>query len=133
MGGFASLLGCSVCFNINYRRRLYSDNRHISFISSPTAPKCKGFGETQEPAPHGAAAVDVDAHLLVGDLQQLQHHGMGAHVPEQALLLLPALPHRGALLDTEFAESNQNLVYKERIKVSPLTPISVPRTLPTAY
>lgn len=110
---FRFLVRMLCLFHINYRRRLYSDNRHISFISSPTAPKCEVFGETQEPAPHGAAAVDVDAHLLVGDLQQLQHHGMGTHVPEQALLLLPALPHRGALLDTEFAESNQNLVQRK--------------------
>lgn len=34
---------------------------------------------------------------------------MRAHVPEQALLLLLALPHGGALLNAEFAEPNQNL------------------------
>ena len=96
---------------------------HISFISSPTVPKCEGYRETQESAPseqHRGVRLQGggDAHLLVGDLQQLQHHGVGAHVPEQALLLLPALPHGCALLNTEFAESDQNLVGR-KIKVSP--------------
>lgn len=50
------------------------------------------------------------AHLLVGNLQQFQYHSMGTHVPQQALLLLPALPHSRALLNTQSAESDQNLV-----------------------
>lgn len=33
------------------------------------------------------------SYLLIGDLQQFKHHGMSAHVPQQPLLLLPALPH----------------------------------------
>lgn len=56
------------------------------------------------------------SHLLVGDLQQLQHHSMGTHVPQQSLLLLPALPHRRALLNTELAKSNQNLREKSTIE-----------------
>lgn len=49
------------------------------------------------------------SHLLIGDLQQFKHHGMSTHVPQQPLLLLPALPHWSALLHTQLAKSNQNL------------------------
>lgn len=53
-------------------------------------------------------------NLLVGDLQQLQHHGMGAHVPEQPLLLLPALAPRCALLHAQLAQPDQDLGRQSR-------------------
>lgn len=52
---------------------------------------------------------DTKPHLLVRDLQQLQHHGVSPHVPQESLLLLPALPHRGPLLHAELAEPQQDL------------------------
>ena len=66
-----------------------------------------------------AAAGGELTHLLVGDLQQLEHHCVRAHVPEQALLLLLALPHGGALLHAEFAEPNQDLSERETPSVYP--------------
>lgn len=112
-------------FGVNYLRPPTVDSHHTSasFLHQPF-PSVKGR-ETQEPRPleqqkavGSGCREGADAYLLVGDLQQLQHHGVGAHVPEQALLLLPALPHGCALLNTEFAETDQNLAGR-KIKVSP--------------
>lgn len=51
----------------------------------------------------------IQSYLLVWDLQQLQDHGVRPHVPQQPLLLLPALPAREAFLDAELAEPQQDL------------------------
>lgn len=51
----------------------------------------------------------TQSYLLVWDLQQLQDHGVRPHVPQQPLLLLPALPAREAFLDAELAEPQQDL------------------------
>lgn len=53
--------------------------------------------------------------LLVGDLQQLQHHRVRAHVPQQALLLLAALAHGRALLHAQLAEPDQDLRRTARV------------------
>ena len=94
---------------------LHGDSHHTSASSlHQPFPSVKVLGKPRKPAPRSSSRGaglrgGGDAHLLVGDLQQLQHHGVGAHVPEQALLLLSALPHGRTLLNTEFAESDQNL------------------------
>lgn len=90
--------------SVSYERptsALYSWSSHRLHVFTDDTER-EGLGEQQ---PRGGGP----AHLLVGNLQQLQHHGVRAHVPQQALLLLPALPHRRALLNTEFAQPNQNL------------------------
>lgn len=125
-GGYGGLhcISTMLClFHINYLRLLHSDSHHTSasFLHQPS-PSVKVLGKPRNPPPWSSSRGvwlqgGGDAHLLVGDLQQLQHHGVGAHVPEQALLLLPALPHRCALLNTEFAESDQNLEGR-KVKVS---------------
>lgn len=51
------------------------------------------FGEKSQPTLGSSSLGARPSHLLIGDLQQFEHHGMSAHVPQQPLLLLPALPH----------------------------------------
>lgn len=48
-------------------------------------------------------------NLFIGDLQQFKHNCMCSHVPQQSLLLLAALADRGALLDAQLAEPQQDL------------------------
>lgn len=48
-------------------------------------------------------------NLFVRDLQQLQHNRMSSHVPQKSLLLFPAFPDRGAFLNTQLAEPQQDL------------------------
>jgi len=48
-------------------------------------------------------------NLFIRDLQQFKHNCVSSHVPQQSLLLLAALPDRGALLDTQLAEPEQDL------------------------
>lgn len=48
-------------------------------------------------------------HLLVGDLQELQHHTVSSHVPQQPLLLLLTLLPRTSLLDAQLTETQQDL------------------------
>lgn len=51
-GGFHCIATMLCLFHVNYLRLLHSwQSSHISFISSPTVPKCEGYRETQEPAP----------------------------------------------------------------------------------
>lgn len=66
---------------------------------------CQSGRRGKAPGVPGAPRTD----LLVRDLQQLQHHGVRAHVPEQPLLLLPALAPRRALLHAQLAEPDQDL------------------------
>lgn len=47
--------------------------------------------------------------LLIGDLQELQHHAVSSHVPQQPLLLLLGLLPGAALLDTQLTEAQQDL------------------------
>lgn len=54
-----------------------------------------------------------EGYLLVWDLQELQDHGVRPHVPQQPLLLLPALPTREAFLDAQLAEPQQDLERKK--------------------
>lgn len=49
------------------------------------------------------------SYLLVWDLQKLQDHGVRTHVPQQPLLLLPALPTGQTFLDAQLAEPKQDL------------------------
>jgi len=48
-------------------------------------------------------------NLLVRDLQQLQNNRVSSHVPQKSLLLLTALPDRGAFLNTQLAQPQEDL------------------------
>lgn len=61
----------------------------------------------------GAPVLFSEGYLLVWDLQELQDHGVRPHVPQQPLLLLPALPTREAFLDAQLAEPQQDLERKK--------------------
>lgn len=51
------------------------------------------FEEEGQPALGSSNLGASPSYLLIGDLQQFEHHSMSSHVPQQPLLLLPALPH----------------------------------------
>lgn len=53
---------------------------------------------------------EIPRYLLVWDLKQLENNGVGPHVSQQPLLLLLALPARQTFLDTQLAETQQDLV-----------------------
>lgn len=55
-------------------------------------------------------------YLLIGDLEELQDHSMSPHVPQKPLLLFFALPTRETFLDTEPAETKQDLIWKSKIE-----------------
>lgn len=93
---------------VTYKCLTLSSSHQLHVFTNTT--KREGLRKTRGPATLWGGGL---AHLLVGDLQQLQHHGVRAHVPQKPLLLLPAFPHGRALLDTEFAEADQNLSERE--------------------
>lgn len=107
-------------FHVNYLRLLHSwQSSHINFISSPTVPKCEGYrGNPGTPPPWSSNPVGSgcrrgDAHC-VGDLQQLQHHGVSAHVRASAVAAF--LLFRGCFSWTQSLLSRIKIWREERSK-----------------
>lgn len=72
-------------------------------IRGRSALEISGLGRVivQGEAALGNQRSEVRGHLVVGDLQQVQHDLVGIHVLEQPLLLLPhLLPNAAHLVQT---------------------------------
>ena len=89
---------CDLCFFIEWGRLSHINELELLYVTSlfccsPTMSNPEVFEEEGQPALGSSNLGASPSHLLIGDLQQFEHHSMSSHVPQQPLLLLPALPH----------------------------------------